>query len=234
MTVNELDGQDAPVQMTVHGLGQAPKPAGATPRDVRWGRIKALLVLLVCASPVVASYLSFYVWRPQVYTNYGELIQPTVDMPAFELQEESGRVLPSSELRQQWLFVAVGSGQCDSLCERRLYIQRQIREGLGKDKDRMEKVWLVTDDAPVAAPLRKGLGDARVLRARADDVSRWLKPAPGHRLDEHLYVVDPMGRWMMRFPVDPDVKKLRKDLERLLKASASWDQAGRPAEGSSR
>lgn len=234
MTVNEMNGQDAPVQMTVHELGQ-PGTAGQGKRpDVAWGRLKAMLVLLVCASPVIASYLSFYVWRPQAFNNYGDLIQPTVDLPAFELQEESGRIVPSSALKQQWLFVSVGSGQCGTACERRLYIQRQIREGLGKDKDRVDKVWLVTDGATIAEPLRKGLGDARILRARPGDVAAWLKPEPGHALEDHLYVVDPMGRWMMRFPADPDVKKLRKDLERLLKASASWDQAGRPAEGGGR
>jgi hypothetical protein len=39
-----------------------------------------------------------------------------------------------------------------------------------------------------------------------------------------------MGNWMMRFQPDLDVSgaaRARRDLERLLRASASWDQPGR-------
>jgi hypothetical protein len=32
---------------------------------------------------------------------------------------------------------------------------------------------------------------------------------------------------MMRAPVNPEPKKLKGDLERLLRAAASWDHAGR-------
>jgi hypothetical protein len=43
--------------------------------------------------------------------------------------------------------------------------------------------------------------------------------------------VDPMGHWMMRFPPTQDLAgaaRARKDLERLMRASAGWDQPGRP------
>jgi hypothetical protein len=39
-----------------------------------------------------------------------------------------------------------------------------------------------------------------------------------------------MGNWMMRFPAALDAAgaaKAKRDLERLLRASASWDTAGR-------
>jgi hypothetical protein len=58
----------------------------------------------------------------------------------------------------------------------------------------------------------------------------WFSPAAGHALDDHLYVIDPMGHYMMRFPAHMDVagaSKAKKDLDRLMRASASWDQAGR-------
>lgn len=50
---------------------------------------------------------------------------------------------------------------------------------------------------------------------------------------DHLYVVDPMGNWMMRFPAAMDTAgaaKAKRDLERLLRASSSWDEAGRPGQ----
>jgi hypothetical protein len=113
-----------------------------------------------------------------------------------------------------------------------LYLQRQLREALGKDKDRVDWVWLVPDDAPVPAGLLPALKEATVLRVPPAGLSAWLTPVAGHQLAEHLYLVDPMGNWMLRFPADLDISsaaKARRDLDRLLRASASWDQPGRPA-----
>jgi hypothetical protein len=49
-------------------------------------------------------------------------------------------------------------------------------------------------------------------------------------VQDHLYVVDPMGNWMMRFAPGIDLasaSQAKKDLDRLLRASAFWDTAGR-------
>jgi hypothetical protein len=69
-----------------------------------------------------------------------------------------------------------------------------------------------------------------VLRLDLQAVQRWISPAKDQLLQDHLYVVDPMGNFMMRFPAYMDVSsasKAKRDLERLLKASSSWDPAGR-------
>ena len=68
-----------------------------------------------------------------------------------------------------------------------------------------------------------------ILRLPREQVAAWLKPAQGHRLEDHLYIVDPLGEWMMRAPANADPAKLKRDLERLLRASAGWDQPGRAA-----
>jgi len=65
------------------------------------------------------------------------------------------------------------------------------------------------------------------LRTPREAVARWLAPAPGHALEQHLYLVDPLGQWMMRAPADPEPAKLKRDIDRLLRASASWDLPGR-------
>jgi len=111
-----------------------------------------------------------------------------------------------------------------------LYFQRQLRETLGKDKDRLDRVWFITDDAPVSEGLKPALNQSLVLRLDEKALQDWLKPAAGHALADHLYLLDPMGNWMMRFPARMDVvaaAKAKRDLERLMRASSSWDQAGR-------
>ena len=126
--------------------------------------------------------------------------------------------------------MVVGGAACESGCEKRLFAQRQLREMTGREKDRIDKLWLVTDAAPIDPALRAALDAApatRVLRVPAAQLAAWLAPAPGESLDAHLYLVDPMGRWMMRAPASLDPMKFKRDLDRVLRASASWDTPGR-------
>jgi hypothetical protein len=221
---------DEPLAMTVHSL-PAPQDvlAGDAQRTVR-GRWRMLGVLLVCAAPVIASYLTYYVIRPEARRNYGELIEPQRPLPALTATALDGAAVALPSLKGQWLLVSVGGGACDADCERHLYLQRQLRESLGPDKERVDWVWLVADGAPLREPLRPALAQATVLQVNAGALAQWLAPARGHQLSDHLYVVDPMGNWMMRFPAALDMAgaaKAKRDLQRLLRASASWDQPGR-------
>lgn len=204
-------------------------PAAAA--RVRGGRLRLLLLCLAFALPVLASYLSYYVIRPQGRTNYGTLIQPSRTLPAdLALRGLDGAALAPDALRGQWLLVALGSAACDRACEQRLYLQRQLREMLGRERDRIDRVWLITDGGQPSAALQAALqatGPMRFLHADAPALARWLAPQAGQALAGHLYIVDPMGEWMMRWPVEPDPQKMKKDLDRLLRASASWDRAGR-------
>ena len=189
-----------------------------------------LAVLLACAAPVVASYLTYYVIRPEARRVYGELIDPQRPLPPTQALRPDGQPLPLTSLKGQWLLVSVAGGACDAPCAEHLYLQRQLREGLGKDKDRLDWVWLVADDAAVPETLQPALKGATVLRVPPAELAAWLAPANGQSLAQHLYVVDPIGNWMMRFPAGLDratASRAKRDLERLLRASAFWDQAGR-------
>ena len=211
-----------------------PSPDGVAQEDARRtvvGRWKMLAVLLVCAAPVIASYFTYYVVRPEGRRNFGELIEPQRTVPELAATPLQGPPTTLQTLRGQWLLVTVAGGACDAACEQHLYLQRQLRESLGKNKDRMDRVWLVTDDAPVRAQLLPALSDAVVWRVDPAQLAQWLQPATGQTLANHLYVVDPMGNFMMRFPAGLDrdgAARAKRDLERLMRASSSWDQAGRP------
>jgi len=195
------------------------------------GRLKMLLVLLVCAAPVLASYFTFYVIRPGgPGTAYSTLVQPTRSLPAVSGTTLEGQPRPLVALKGQWLLVVVGDAACAEPCERRLFLQRQLREMLGRERDRLDKVWLITDEAPLRPSLRSALEATpamHLLRLPRATVAAWLQPAPGQALDDHVYLVDPMGEWMLRAPVDPEPSRLKRDLDRLLRAAASWDTAGR-------
>ena len=221
---------DEPLGLTVHTL---PVPQEALADDAgrtASGRRKMLIVLLVCAAPVIASYFAYYVVRPEGRRNYGELVEPQRPLPSVTATTLDGKPVALPSLQGQWLLVSVAGGGCDTRCEQHLYLQRQLREGLGKDKERIDWVWLVPDQVPVREPLKTAVAQATVLRMEAAQLAQWLSPEPGHALADHLYVVDPMGHWMMRFPAGVDAAaaaRVRRDLERLMRGSAGWDKPGR-------
>ena len=216
------------VALTVHSMPAPQLQSDA--RRTRAGRIKMLLVLLVCAAPVAASYFSYFVLRPQARSNYSSLIQPTRSLPPLPLRKLDGTPVEAASLRGQWLLLALGPADCGTDCQQRLYMQRQLREMLGRERDRVDKLWLVTDAAELPPAMRTALAadpSLQALRVPRDALAAWLQPEAGRALEQHLYLVDPMGEWMMRMPADPDPARVKRDLERLLRASSSWDQPGR-------
>ena len=219
-----------PIQLSVHSMPRLDRASATVPRRAG-GRVKMLLILLACAAPVIASYLTYYVIRPEGRSNYATLINPAREMPAtLALLDLQGRPVSAQTLRGQWLIVVAGPAACDPDCEKRLFAQRQLREMTGRERERIDKLWLVTDGAPIKSELLAALAATpatQVLRVPATELGTWLAGAPGESLDSHLYLVDPMGRWMMRAPVPLDPAKFKRDIERVLRASSSWDTPGR-------
>jgi hypothetical protein len=170
-------------------------------------RNKAFLVALVCAAPLVLGTLAYvFDWAPGASGNYGELLQP---------RPLSGA--PLDTLRGKWILVAFDAAACDAYCERKLYFMRQVRRAQGKEMGRVERLWIVTDGASPKAALLGALEDARIapLRDKA-----FLANFPGNAVD-HIYLIDPLGNLMLRFPRDPDPSKMLNDLKRLLKYSGA-------------
>lgn len=174
------------------------------------------LIIALAVAPVAASYLAYYFWPPAGTVNHGELLDPR-PLPDQQLTLADGAPFRLSRLRGKWVLVSVDSGRCDALCERKLTYMRQLRLTQGKEMERVERAWLISDGtAPrdeTVAPYR---GTWLVRAAGAGLVERF--PAPRAPTD-HIYVIDPLGNLMMRFPRDPDPRRMIKDLARLLKAS---------------
>ena len=219
-----------PVELTVYDLPSPVEVAVEDASRTRMGRLRLLLIVLICAAPVIASYVTYYWIRPEGTRSFGELIDPQRPLPAITATDLNGQTVDFHHLKGQWLFVAVSQGACELECESLLYVQRQLHKALGKEADKFERVWLITQQTPVKPQLIEALQGATVLRVDDAQLSQWLVAAQGHKLSDHLYLVDPMGNWMMRFPPHPDASaaaKIKKDLDRLLRAAASWDQPGR-------
>ena len=196
--------------------------APAAPPKSHWRRYRLLYLLLaVCVAPVIASYTAYYMLPPSGRTNYGSLVEPQRPMPELSLRGLDGSAVAAASLRGSWLMVQVDSGACDAGCRKKLWQMRQVRLTTGRDADRVQRVWLITDDAPLATEVLREYDGTRFLRVRADEVAAFLAlpDRPGATLADHIWLIDPLGNLMLRWPKDADPSRMKKDLIKLLKVS---------------
>ncbi|WP_255369694.1 hypothetical protein [Nitrosovibrio sp. Nv17] len=176
-----------------------------------------VLLLLVMSAPFVASYaLYFSKIRPDSSVNYGELLKvKTLSGNGLNLSDDT--IFRIRDLRGKWALISVDSGACDEYCRKKLYYMRQARLVQNAERDRIERVWLVDDPETPAV----GAGDEfeGVWRIRATDGGMLEQFPADVTPHDHIYVVDPIGNLMMRFPRNPDPALMAKDIKRLLKVS---------------
>ena len=159
--------------------------------------------------------------KPTGRTNYGALIDPRAHpIPALGTVGLDGKPLALEAYKGKWIMLQVAPGDCQQACKDQLVAMRQLRLMQGKGMERMERVWLITDDTPLDTMLMRVVDGTRFLRVKPEAVKAWLPVEPGGDVSDHRYLIDPLGNLMMRFPKDADPAKVKKDIGKLLKASA--------------
>jgi hypothetical protein len=193
----------------------------AEPQQRKRGRWMLWLVLLVCASPIIASYFTFYVLKPEKRNNYGTLIdQRAHPVPAMALTTLDGKPAALDQFKGKWVMLMAAPGACADACRKQLFAMRQLRTMQGKEMARIERVWLITDREPLDTIVIREFDGTHMLRADGQAVANWLPADPATSVADHIYMIDPLGHLMMRFPKDPEPRKVYKDIYKLLKASS--------------
>jgi cytochrome oxidase Cu insertion factor (SCO1/SenC/PrrC family) len=178
--------------------------------------LKLIGIGLLALLPVVGSYVLYLFWVPEDHTNYGTLLEARA-LPDAPLSRIDGEPFTFEQLRGRWVFVVVGSGACARACEERLWLIRQVRQAQGEELKRVERVWLIDDGVRPDARMGRDYAGTWFVDAQAKPVLDRFGD-PGSRR-EHIYLVDPLGNLMMRFPQNPEPKRMIRDLGRLLKYS---------------
>jgi hypothetical protein len=191
-------------------------------------------MFILFAMPITASYLMFFFWKPKVTSNFGELISPVVALPVERFSAVDAADAPEGAaqngMRGKWLLLTRDTGACDASCEKKLYTIKQARLLVGpKDLERVVRVMLIDDDAPISAQARTGFAGTAFVSAKG---SGWLARLPREANDTsdgrgYIFAIDPMGNLFMRYKADEDIKELAADMRRVLKAS----QLGKDMEG---
>jgi hypothetical protein len=185
-------------------------------------RTKFVMIFLLFSVPFVASTITFLVWKPSVTNNYGELLSPIVALPEAKLvridSDTANKELIEKSLRGKWLMLTRDSGTCETACQKKLYAMRQARLSIGREQDRVVRVVLVDDDVAPGTALVKEFQGTIWISAKT---LPWLAKLPSAEADarNHIYGVDTLGNVFIRYNADPDIKRMMKDFQQVLKAS---------------
>jgi len=184
----------------------------AAPPKSSGGRHVILLVAALSLAPIVAAYVVYYHFPRQPAANYGTLL-PTVTAPPISGMRADGSPFRLADLHGRWILLFGAPAGCSTTCDRAAYATRQARTMQGKDQDRIVRVLLVAGDAMSRLALPAQHADLIVVRVAANE----LDLLPGG--PDALYVIDPLGNLVLRYPENPDIRGIANDLTRLLKAS---------------
>ncbi|MBL8251079.1 MAG: hypothetical protein JNK31_05385 [Candidatus Competibacter sp.] len=200
--------------------------SGAASIPPPWRQRLVLLFVIGCfALPLAAAWLLVGHWRPSGSVQHGELLDPARPM---ELRFESvgGGSPTGAGLRGRWVLAYVGAASaCDARCRTGLYDMRQVRLALGKDIDRL-KTLLLLDGEPTPELRRWLAAEHPAMTVGVADSAQHNAligafPRPGQAGD-WVYLLDPLGNLLMRYPVEVEPRGVLKDLQRLLK----WSKIG--------
>lgn len=194
-------------------------------------------ILLVCAAPVICSYLAFYVWKPTKTANYGTIVSPQRPYPndlLFAPIENKAIVNTTSPIsldsqkpqtlaafKGKWVMLHVDQGGCDEACVKKLYLMRQLRVMQGKERERIGLLWLVSDQQSIDPRILQAYPEVQMWRwdaQRYPQLASWLS-LDGAKDKGTIRLLDPFGDLMLIYPDNPDPKKIHRDLSRLLRVS---------------
>jgi cytochrome oxidase Cu insertion factor (SCO1/SenC/PrrC family) len=178
-------------------------------------RAKLAALAALFAAPIVASIVAYNVIEARPTANFGELLLPPASITAQALESPGGGAFSFGELSGKWVMVASDSGDCELACREKLEAMRQVRLALGRNGPRVERV-LVVDD--LRRPAAGALDEFEGTRVAFTPAGLALPTGAGNDR-AHIYLVDPRGNVMMRWPAGADRKRMLGDLQRLLKAS---------------
>ena len=184
----------------------------------RSNRIKFVALLLLMLSPVIVSIVLHNVkFRPEGTVNYGELLEVKA-IQGQALDIENNTIFRDRQLHGKWTFAMIDSGSCEEYCQKKLYQMRQVRLAQNTEKERINRIWIIDDHIIPSQEMKKEFEGTVFLTLKED--SKFLDQFPAvSSIKDYIYVIDPMGNLMMRYPRDANPSKMASDVKLLLKLS---------------
>lgn len=185
-------------------------PANRLSARTRSRLILLLIVAMFLGSFAVAAFLRFTGWTPAHGRNYGQLLQPPLNLGAVKLQKADGTAYEWSPEQNVWRLVVVPASECDAACVRTLDTLRRTWLGQGRKADHIDVLWFG------ALPVH-GERFRRLLPMRPNAALAAALPEAASATAVPVYLVDPSGFLVLHYRPGFDPAGLRSDLGKLLK-----------------
>ncbi len=178
------------------------------------GRLQFLLIAAIFFGPLLFAawlYYSGEALQPEERANHGTLLEPIVNLL---------EAVPESAIHEDraWRLLYAEDGECGESCQKALYTLRQSRLMLGKEMDRVERVFLHGEQAPdnlLGAEEHRGLVSLYDPSLRAVLESK----RPGSLAAGGFYLIDPHANLVLYFSPDIKPRDMVDDIKRLLRLS---------------
>lgn len=188
----------------------------AEPKKAALGRLQLLGIAAVFAVPLALAAWMYYFdnsLAPGSGSNNGALLLPIVSLSDDLAQSEIHNIGSN-----QWLMLYANNDACDDQCDDALVRLRQTRLMLGKDMQRVKRVFLHGDSLPDTVTLEEQ--HAGLITMTDNDLNMLLEmKRPAELLPGGCYLIDPLGNLVMYFPPNLDPKEMVGDIKHLLKLS---------------
>ena len=181
------------------------------------GRLSLLLIAAVAVAPLVGGLRPVLLLAPERVHQLRRAATPT---PIADVSVRQPDGSGSTSRIQGQMGAADGRlrARATHSASDKLYRMRQVRLTQGKDMERIERAWLIDDETRTCR--RAGQPTMRAPASSQAPGSALLRRLPARgSVRDHIYIVDPLGNLMLRYPRDADPSRMKKDLTRLLKAS---------------
>ncbi|MBU6470299.1 MAG: hypothetical protein KGL00_09695 [Gammaproteobacteria bacterium] len=183
------------------------------------GILAAVFVL-----PVVAAWLLYLnINRVNFDTSqHGEFVTPARLLhPASLPLPLTGGTLAPDYFRSRYTLVYLSAASCNPDCEEALILTRQTRLALGRKIESAQRLYLVLGAPANPARLLREQPDLTVAEVSGPAGQDFIQQfsADGHSppaMGKYIYLVDPRGYYVLRYPIQGPPEGLLKDLQHLL------------------
>lgn len=185
--------------------------------------ILVILVALFVLPEIIAVGLQAIKWRPKTTTNQGELVLPARSIKDADFQTIDGKAVKFSDFRQKWTMIYFADAACDEACIKNIYLMRQVHKALGKEQERVQRIFVPTGTVSVDKLKDKmkdypGMTVISGTRQNIDALAQQFILPGATTVDfQRIYLVDPLGNLMMSYSDNPN--GMLKDITHLMKTS---------------
>lgn len=158
-------------------------------------RLQLILLILILGAPMPVAWamLHWQIGIPETHVARGELDHQLPPLSAWPLDWQAS---------ERWSLAWSAPDQCKADCQAQADQWWRMHRALGRDAIRVQRLRLTGEDQAVLP------GENRLL---------WKEPRPSWVEDFNVWLVDPQGIVVTRYPAFAEMEDVYKDLERLLK-----------------